>query len=222
MGGLINRFLPVWCPISHSIWPLLFPHQLSGGSGTRLSIRRQDPNIYSDTEMRALSRQTFQWTCLWLGPGRRWWTTQWLTWVSDLTSLSVFLNVKFSTRWTSNIFRLITPAFATGFLKLTTLKNSDILYCCQLFLPVVQHLSALWTPSLASPSGCHAFHGWDNPAVIELIGWTLWSFRSCLGSRQNMCRKWGKESTCHPWKFLPWHLQDQSWHQHRASLPSWS
>ena len=55
MGGLINRFLPVWCPISHSIWPLLFPHQLSGGSGTRLSIRRQDPNNYSDTEMRALS-----------------------------------------------------------------------------------------------------------------------------------------------------------------------
>ena len=56
MGGLINRFLPVWCPISHSIWPLLFPHQLSGGCGTRLSIRRQDPNTYSDTEMRALSR----------------------------------------------------------------------------------------------------------------------------------------------------------------------
>ena len=56
MGGLINRFLPVWCPISHSIWPLLFPHQLSGGCGTRLSIRRQDPNIYSDTETRALSR----------------------------------------------------------------------------------------------------------------------------------------------------------------------
>ena len=55
MGGLINRFLPVWCPISHSIWPLLFPHQLSGGCGTRLSIRRQDPNTYSDTEMRALS-----------------------------------------------------------------------------------------------------------------------------------------------------------------------
>ena len=55
MGGLINRFLPVWCPISHSIWPLLFPHQLSGGCGTRLSIRRQDPNNYSDTEMRALS-----------------------------------------------------------------------------------------------------------------------------------------------------------------------
>ena len=55
MGGLINRFLPVWCPISHSIWPLLFPHQLSGGCGTRLSIRRQDPNIYSDTETRALS-----------------------------------------------------------------------------------------------------------------------------------------------------------------------
>ena len=52
MGGLINRFLPVWCPISHSIWPLLFPHQLSGGCGTRLSIRRQDPNTYSDTEMR--------------------------------------------------------------------------------------------------------------------------------------------------------------------------
>ena len=57
IGGLINRFLPVWCPISHSIWPLLFPHQLSGGSGTRLSIRRQDPNNYSDTEMRALSAQ---------------------------------------------------------------------------------------------------------------------------------------------------------------------
>ena len=57
MGGLINRFLPVWCPISHSIWPLLFPHQLSGGCGTRLSIRRQDPNNYSDTEMRALSSQ---------------------------------------------------------------------------------------------------------------------------------------------------------------------
>ena len=56
MGGLINRFLPVWCPISHSIWPLLFPHQLSGGCGTRLSIRRQDPNNYSDTEMRALSK----------------------------------------------------------------------------------------------------------------------------------------------------------------------
>ena len=55
MGGLINRFLPVWCPISHSIWPLLFPHQLSGGCGTRLSIRRQDPNTYSDTEVRALS-----------------------------------------------------------------------------------------------------------------------------------------------------------------------
>ena len=35
---------------------LLFPHQLSGGCGTRLSIRRQDPNIYSDTETRALSR----------------------------------------------------------------------------------------------------------------------------------------------------------------------
>ena len=58
MGGLINRFLPVWCPISHSIWPLLFPHQLSGGCGTRLSIRRQDPNNYSDTETRALSRVT--------------------------------------------------------------------------------------------------------------------------------------------------------------------
>ena len=55
MGGLINRFLPVWCPISNSIWPLLFPHQLSRGCGTRLSIRRQDPNTYSDTEMRALS-----------------------------------------------------------------------------------------------------------------------------------------------------------------------
>ena len=37
---------------------LLFPHQLSGGCGTRLSIRRQDPNNYSDTEMRALSSLT--------------------------------------------------------------------------------------------------------------------------------------------------------------------
>ena len=35
--------------------PLKIPHQLSGGYGTRLSIRRQDPNNYSDTEMRALS-----------------------------------------------------------------------------------------------------------------------------------------------------------------------
>ena len=61
MGGLINRFLPVWCPISHSIWPLLFPHQLSGGCGTRLSIRRQDPNTYSDTEMRALSNPGVRW-----------------------------------------------------------------------------------------------------------------------------------------------------------------
>ena len=74
MGGLINRFLPVWCPISHSIWPLLFPHQLSGGCGTRLSIRRQDPNTYSDTEMRALSSRNH---CLWgLLPSvhdDRWW-----------------------------------------------------------------------------------------------------------------------------------------------------
>ena len=30
--------------------PLKIPHQLTGGYGTRLSIRRQDPNIYSDTE----------------------------------------------------------------------------------------------------------------------------------------------------------------------------
>ena len=35
--------------------PLKIPHQLTGGYGTRLSIRRQDPNNYSDTEMRALS-----------------------------------------------------------------------------------------------------------------------------------------------------------------------
>ena len=54
MGGLINRFLPVWCPISHSIWPILFPHQLTGVFGTWLSIRRQDPNNYSDTETRCL------------------------------------------------------------------------------------------------------------------------------------------------------------------------
>merc|ERR1719370_2482629 len=55
MGGLISCFLHVWGPISHSIWPLLFPHHLTGGHGTRLSIRRQDPNNYSDTETRTLS-----------------------------------------------------------------------------------------------------------------------------------------------------------------------
>ena len=54
MGEPINRFLHVWCPISHSICPLLFPHHLTGGCGTRLSIRRQDPNNYSDTETRCL------------------------------------------------------------------------------------------------------------------------------------------------------------------------
>ena len=54
IGGLISCFLHVWCPISHSIWPLLFPHHLTGGCGTRLSIRRQDPNNYSDTETRCL------------------------------------------------------------------------------------------------------------------------------------------------------------------------
>ena len=54
MGEPINCFLHVWCPISHSICPLLFPHHLTGGCGTRLSIRRQDPNNYSDTETRCL------------------------------------------------------------------------------------------------------------------------------------------------------------------------
>ena len=54
MGELINRFLHVWCPISHSVWPLHFPHHLTGGCGTRLSIRRQDQNNYSDTETRCL------------------------------------------------------------------------------------------------------------------------------------------------------------------------
>ena len=34
--------------------PLKIPHQLTGGYGTRLSIRRQDPNNYSDTETRCL------------------------------------------------------------------------------------------------------------------------------------------------------------------------
>ena len=39
MGGIIGRFLQVWCPISDSIWPLLFSHPLSGGHRTRLRIR---------------------------------------------------------------------------------------------------------------------------------------------------------------------------------------
>ena len=30
MGGIISRFLQVWCPRSDSIWPLLFLHPLSG------------------------------------------------------------------------------------------------------------------------------------------------------------------------------------------------
>ena len=38
----------------HSLRPLLFLHPLTGGCGTRLSIRRQDPNNYSDTEARCL------------------------------------------------------------------------------------------------------------------------------------------------------------------------
>ena len=54
MGEPINRLLNVCCPISHSIWPLLFPHHLTGGCGARLNIRRQDPNNYSDTETRCL------------------------------------------------------------------------------------------------------------------------------------------------------------------------
>ena len=42
----------------------------------------------------------------------------------------------------------------------------------QLFLPVVQHLSALWTTSLASPSSCYASHGWEPSScyVTERIG----------------------------------------------------
>jgi len=39
MGGIISRFLQVWCPRSDSIWPLLFLHPLSGGCRTRLRIR---------------------------------------------------------------------------------------------------------------------------------------------------------------------------------------
>ena len=54
MGGLINHFLQVWCPTSHSIWPLLFLHRPTGGCGTRLSVRRQDQHNYSDTETRCL------------------------------------------------------------------------------------------------------------------------------------------------------------------------
>ena len=38
-GGLLSRFSQVWCPRNGSIWPLLFLHRLSGGNGTRLSIR---------------------------------------------------------------------------------------------------------------------------------------------------------------------------------------
>ena len=51
-------------------WGLLkIPHQLTGGYGTRLSIRRQDPKNYSDTEMRALSNWTSCWCCLLIASG---------------------------------------------------------------------------------------------------------------------------------------------------------
>ena len=40
----------------HISRPLHFSHPLTGAYRTRLSIRRQDPNNYSDTETRTLSR----------------------------------------------------------------------------------------------------------------------------------------------------------------------
>ena len=52
--GLRMLFLVILWFKRHSLRPLLFLHPLTGGCGTRLSIRRQDPNNYSDTETRCL------------------------------------------------------------------------------------------------------------------------------------------------------------------------
>ena len=72
---------------------------------------------------------------------------------------------------------------------------------------------------MASSFGCDAFHGWELwPWTKE--DWALLSFRSCLGSSQNLWPKRGPTTKCYPQQFLPWHLQDQSWHQHQPSL--WS
>ena len=54
-GGLRKPLLGSKWFKRHISRPLHFLHPLTGGSRTRLSIRRQDPNNYSDTETRTLS-----------------------------------------------------------------------------------------------------------------------------------------------------------------------
>ena len=62
------------------------------------------------------------------------------------------------------------------------------------------------------------------PWVGESYPLQVWAiFRSCPGSGQDLWQKQGKGSTTKrdPGKFLPWHVQDQPWNQHRSSLWSW-
>ena len=142
--------------------------------------------------------------------------------VSSL-SLSLSFQQCFTFQMTLSHFLSHPPYRCHRFLKtdLSTfnLKTPDILF------------NIIWFSGIASIGLMNHKHGfffwlscfswvWALDSLIEFKDWAVLSFRSCLGSGQNLWQKRGPTTKCHPWQFLPWHIQDQSWHQCQPSL--WS